>query len=1196
MVELDTLRDFRISKQKLFLPIGEEDASKGNVIILNTKSSYSIRSIIKNPMIEDRNHYKNVYRNRDVELRIKGNKIIEHGTTTRNFYYKYCKENFKINGVISLFSLEGKNFYYDIYRENELFFQNTDKLSKLVKATEYFKNIQASILSNPFLNKYDRKIVIINLEDWSFDLNGMDKVKNPIDVIYQMMRHEFDEFHAINDVKFLFITSKAMFIMDPFTCDKTSHLNFFKAIKQLDGTITSDKDDNSISLSNEIEYKDDDELDTELENEDDLEFDERAEEIIKQEEKLNNSEELETDDPEKVEALANKILEPVNIKKDSISKRDEELRKKQKTLKIEGTTLDELRSRKASDIPIPINDVSKDINTLNKDITKVQFHNFADTYNKELYMRDIVSIADSMKDKSVPVFVREMKKEDTSDSLNQKETYTFYLEDTNRGRHTLKFDVPKFIEGRYMYLNGHKKEFNNQRFLKPLVKTGPDTVQVCTNYNKIFMTRYGEKVESLFEKFKALVLSDKKHFEYKRGDCSRLNGEYKTTIEYDTLAKQFAEIIVKPEKGYRLHLIFSQPKIKEFCMGKGNMVKEYETISKSDDLLVCGYYENGSGKYSIYAIDTSRSDEFEEERIPVPTKESVGEAFTLEPEEISIDSIQESIKTIEWNLMMTENKINSVIEEEQFDPFQIYTEPVEEGVLSSIWKGIKDLLKSVLKIILKIWNGIVSLVKAIFHKIKSFFSSSSNSAKSNFVPQEVSFISLESARVENVTISSPKELQEMVVSHIESISREIRDRSAIQIDATKEMNKLLEEKEEAVQERVIIGGKFDLDPNIDEVKFSMPARDIVSSRQIIRPRTFDVKSFKLLEQANDIVKEYNQWIEADLERIFKAPPIDLRGDSVQDHDTSGIEGLVQACYYGAMAQGLPKEEVIKFCKAEVYKVPDNPEAIRHLVRLRLNYNKKISNLLENMLKINYAILGVTNETANEIILRLREGDPEDIGKVNDIITKNRSKFTKELIQNGMHQNYLDFGSIGGGICYYTNEDLRNLKDVLLKTPERFFNLALRFDYVIMGHGGVGIDYSKQEILEKENPEYLELRRRKSKIEYKIDPTGKPIKRDPNTFSQDEFKELSSIKLKMAEFEKGKISYWMIQPIATKHFPVTNDVNQLMRNVIEEGHMEGKKYIKIFLLCCNGGHFDLADDVRNAKGVTIICAANKMLAD
>ena len=615
MITIDKLKDFKISKERFIVPVDKEDIHKSSCVIMFTRHRDSILSVLNNPFMDDKNLFKHIYRSRDFDIRIKADKFIEKGTKSRNEYYEMCREKLKLSGIVSLSNLGMKNFYFDTYREHEIFLDNSGKLTKLMRSSEYVSMLNKYILGLDQIQEYKAKTVLIQLEDWVENVSE----DNPCRLLHYASWKLFDHFKTLGDIDFVFITKEAVFKMNPSRCSNTSHVEFLKALKTLNKTVVlDDNEDGNIAamINAEIGVNDDESVVD----------DELAEKIRKQEEQGKSPTEIANDivnDPEEAKKIADKVMEPIAIKTDAISKRDKELREKQKSLKLDGVSMSELHDRKVDHAEIPVNDVSGSVNTLNKNITRVQFVNFPETYNKHYYQRDIMSIADAMKDKSIPVFVRDMKREDTSDSLNQKITYTFYLEDSNRGRHTLKFDMPKFVEGKYMYLNGHKKEFNNQRIAKPLIKTGPDTVQVVTNYNKIFMTRHGEKVEALYEKFKELVISDPKHFSYKRGDCSRLNAEYKTSIEYDTLAKQFAEITVKPPIGDRLHLIFSQPKLKELCCGKLGCEGLWKQIQESGTQMVAGYYENPKKCY-LYTLELNSADVTVQESV---TMESIGDAF-----------------------------------------------------------------------------------------------------------------------------------------------------------------------------------------------------------------------------------------------------------------------------------------------------------------------------------------------------------------------------------------------------------------------------------------------------------------------------------------------------------------------------------------------------------------------------------------
>ena len=50
-------------------------------------------------------------------------------------------------------------------------------------------------------------------------------------------------------------------------------------------------------------------------------------------------------------------------------------------------------------------------------------------------------------------------------------------------------DIPKLIDNRVMRLRGNEKILIGQLMLLPITKTDTDTVQIVSNYNKIFIRR-----------------------------------------------------------------------------------------------------------------------------------------------------------------------------------------------------------------------------------------------------------------------------------------------------------------------------------------------------------------------------------------------------------------------------------------------------------------------------------------------------------------------------------------------------------------------------------------------------------------------------------------------------------------------------------------------------------------------------------
>ena len=634
VLELSKEKDFHLSKQRVYLPRSDETNTDGSCAILISKDKDSIDTFSRHPMVDSKKLFKFVYRNKMITVKIKSSKFYDKDLKAAKDWYSHC---YDVAGLKNgLLGMHGKNFFYDTYPEQVLFFLNSTKLQRKDMALEWLNMMGSNILSFPLLELYPIKTMLFSIEEWKGN------EFNPIDLIARLMRHDFEKFQKVfGDIDMLFLTDTAWFKMNPTRCGERSFSKFMRMINALDKTLVtndwiigssdsgvepSDMAKELIASNKEKEESEEEDLERRMEK---IEAEEENEDENDEEEgKEKHPVPMEPEvDPEVLKVLASKEYEPVSIKKTAMSKRDEKLREEQKKLKIGNATLEDIVRKKSSKVPIPVNDVSGKLNTLNTDLAKVQFSNFGEVYDKELYEKDIVSVVNSMENKSIPVYIRKMEKEDTSDAMNAKYTYTFQLEDANRGRHTLKFDVPKFIEGKYLYINGHKKAMSVQRFMLPLVKIGPDTVQVVTNYNKIFMRRYGEKVEAKFEKFKNLVLSDKKNFSYVRGDCSRLNKEFETTIEYDTLAKVFSEITVKPLK---LVLVFDQNKLKEYAE-KNGLMKSYESKVEGGS-LVAGYYTDRKELFFISSSSFPWSADIKEYEVneSMSVMDSIGDPFAYE--------------------------------------------------------------------------------------------------------------------------------------------------------------------------------------------------------------------------------------------------------------------------------------------------------------------------------------------------------------------------------------------------------------------------------------------------------------------------------------------------------------------------------------------------------------------------------------
>ena len=219
---------------------------------------------------------------------------------------------------------------------------------------------------------------------------------------------------------------------------------------------------------------------------------------------------------------------------------------------------------------IPTKNVSNVMHTTNENMKTVRFSNFNQTYIDKVMPKDITNSILSLSEKSLPLFIRNIKVEDTSNELNYVDTYTIEFEDANRQRSMVKIDIPKFIDGKFMWLGGNKKLIINQNFLLPIVKTGPNTVQIVTNYNKMFVFRDDVKTLDSIEKLQKVVKEDVEFQKcFRVGNAFEKNRGYITTIEYDELSKLFTSYRYKD-----CVIMFDQSEAEEYAKNHSIDIKQ----------------------------------------------------------------------------------------------------------------------------------------------------------------------------------------------------------------------------------------------------------------------------------------------------------------------------------------------------------------------------------------------------------------------------------------------------------------------------------------------------------------------------------------------------------------------------------------------------------------------------------------------
>ena len=191
------------------------------------------------------------------------------------------------------------------------------------------------------------------------------------------------------------------------------------------------------------------------------------------------------------------------------------------------------------------------INTSNEYVKESSFVNFDKSYLEKKFRGDINMCVDSLSHATYPVFVESMSIEDTSNALNQKETYEYHLVDERGRKHTIKLDIPKIIDNNYVFLNGNKKFIGKQRILRPVIKISPDEVQICGWINKCRIVRYGQAITSDIMTLKKFLTKHEKKFDVHYGNAKIKNKGYRTSLDFDVLAKSYTRFTIKGDNAVR---------------------------------------------------------------------------------------------------------------------------------------------------------------------------------------------------------------------------------------------------------------------------------------------------------------------------------------------------------------------------------------------------------------------------------------------------------------------------------------------------------------------------------------------------------------------------------------------------------------------------------------------------------------------
>ena len=508
---------------------------------------------------------------------------------------------------------KNKNIYVDNHIYNKIFTMsetyNRDKAIDLLYA------LFDRFINNPNYKGYTKKTVLIPVNEWAGDipttsLFEFSKSINPFSMIVRLFKKPKENLDKLAGMDFIFIGNNSWFKMKMEDLDM-KNLNLFKTniLKIINNDIVEDnvpedKEDiktrliskiedltgievNNVSRVQDVdptvpykaEIKDQPKLivakgitgadqvidPTKIEKPTEDKINQSVENIV---DYTKNAEEAEKEMDNSVD-LKELILQAKNDQDDTFKisatrkARMDDLNDKFLKEKIANSTIAELVA--TEDTPLQSTDLSKNVETIDDEWANLKKPNFEADYNIDA---DIVKCLHSLsQNKDVPMSVIDISTEDRSTSEDSIITYTVHLEDSLGKRHTLRFDMPKIINKRFLRLRGNDKIIPGQLINLPIIKTDEDTVQVVSNYNKIFITRYGQ-VGKINQSTNALIraLTKLKENNYKLeikddndiptpskidlGNNAKISAKYELPAEYVELSKIFNKITTSDGRVY----------------------------------------------------------------------------------------------------------------------------------------------------------------------------------------------------------------------------------------------------------------------------------------------------------------------------------------------------------------------------------------------------------------------------------------------------------------------------------------------------------------------------------------------------------------------------------------------------------------------------------------------------------------------
>lgn len=530
----------------------------------------------------------------------------------------------------------------------------------------------------------------------------------------------------------------------------------------------------------------------------------------------------------------------------------------------------------------------------------------------------------------------------------------------------------------------------------------------------------------------------------------------------------------------------------------------------------------------------------------------------------------------------TNTYLDSVLEKRE-------NEIVQEGVIGTIWEGIKMLFSAVIKAIVWLWKKLVSFVKLIVDGIKWLFgiSSSSNIAPEHNKMITTTFsISMNDGKEVKKEVDNKKDLEKFHMENIRNISKVIDKLTKEEIETIENYEKMygqeLAKKESLTDitlEKVVYKSDFDREDitndelgmvrnlktvNDDDKEYfeylanknnkmnaalghkmtrGLGSND-VQSEEDKNFGLFDIKRAELILENENFIEAYRAYAKEDystyIAQLHRAGSLYADGVFMMDI----IEKAIQ--------ENNLNVDQLRLDKLYGIDVEDE-EKTKLLLQLRVNMNKSIIKLLQRILKNNKTILEIDKDALS--ILN-KDLDIRELQMGTSRTIKALTKHIYENIDNYINGSMFDLRKFGMGIYLFSDKmpnDMVFKKSIVedVNTFEQVVIYCIRWHITVLSHG---IGYDQKEY-------------------YKDDPRHK------------------------REYETMKAGEYNMQAVELPNGTFVTNVSDFLEWCKYSGRrmVKNPKVLRVNVISCNMDHIDIPPKFKKDRTMLISAARNMTTA-